>query len=399
MMAIVDKSNYLLETKKQIKNAIMEKGVSITDTDSFRSYANKIGQIKEIEGDTSTTTGNWQPESDWFDIEKILEEDTEEYTMKIICLLTDELDDGSTTNTVRGGEKYKLSDGQIIEQSATTNLDISNLFDTSKDKECRKGYKTRYIIYYSNASTMNITIPDNVVYIILDGVKFNSSPFSNKRFVQSIKFNNNCKFTNTNMNNMFYGCYSLQSVHNLETSNVTNMNYMFSSCYLLQSVPNIDTSNVTSMTNMFSSCYSLQSVSNIDTSNVITMSSMFSNCKSLQSVLNIDTSNVTNMSNLFMSCDVLKKVGDLDTSNMTSMNNIFNNCNLLIDIKSIGKIISGLYFSNASYLNHRTLLKILNALINLSGNNTQTLSLGNTNLSKLTDEEKAIATNKNWTLA
>lgn len=37
--------NYLQETKEQIKNAIIEKGIEITEADTFRSYASKINSI------------------------------------------------------------------------------------------------------------------------------------------------------------------------------------------------------------------------------------------------------------------------------------------------------------------------------------------------------------------
>ena len=45
-MSLDDKKNYLLETKNQIKAAIQQKGVVVQDTDTFRSYANKISEIQ-----------------------------------------------------------------------------------------------------------------------------------------------------------------------------------------------------------------------------------------------------------------------------------------------------------------------------------------------------------------
>lgn len=44
-MSIANKMNHLLETKNQIKAAIKEKGVEVSNTDTFRSYANKILEI------------------------------------------------------------------------------------------------------------------------------------------------------------------------------------------------------------------------------------------------------------------------------------------------------------------------------------------------------------------
>lgn len=43
---IYDKLVYLEDTKEQIKQAIVAKGVSVSDSDTFRSYADKIGSIE-----------------------------------------------------------------------------------------------------------------------------------------------------------------------------------------------------------------------------------------------------------------------------------------------------------------------------------------------------------------
>ena len=52
-------------------------------------------------------------------------------------------------------------------------------------------------------------------------------------------------------------------------------------------------------------------------------------------------------------------------------------------------------------LTHDSLMNIINDLYDIAsaGVQTQTLSLGNTNRSKLTAEEIAIATNKGWTVS
>ena len=48
-MSIADKLSYIQETKALIKDAIVSKGVQVSDTDSFRSYADKIGSIETSE--------------------------------------------------------------------------------------------------------------------------------------------------------------------------------------------------------------------------------------------------------------------------------------------------------------------------------------------------------------
>ena len=49
-MGLVQKLNYLLGTKEAIKEAIITKDIKVTDTDSFRSYADKINAISINQG-------------------------------------------------------------------------------------------------------------------------------------------------------------------------------------------------------------------------------------------------------------------------------------------------------------------------------------------------------------
>jgi surface protein len=67
----------------------------------------------------------------------------------------------------------------------------------------------------------------------------------------------------------------------IDTSGKTNMNGMFYNCYSLVSIPQLDTASVTSMGNMFGYCYSLVSIPQLDTASVTSMSDMFNNCRSL----------------------------------------------------------------------------------------------------------------------
>jgi hypothetical protein len=55
--------------------------------------------------------------------------------------------------------------------------------------------------------------------------------------------------------------------------------------------------------------------------------------------------------------------------------------------------------SGLNSLSAEVLVAIFESLADLTGLTAKTLTLGTANLAKLTDEQKAIATNKNWTLA
>ena len=208
------------------------------------------------------------------------------------------------------------------------------------------------------------------------------------------------KFDTSNvvhMGDMFMGCSSLTTIPLLSTSKVTNMYDMFFSCKSLTSVPLFDTSKVTDMSSMFYICTSLTSVPLFDTSNVTNMSNMFRGCKSLTSVPLFDTSMVTNMSSMFYLCSSLTSVPLFDTSKVTNMADMFYMCSSLTTLGGFLNLKTNLDISNAPNLTHESLMNVINKAADVTSS-PKTLTLGSTNLSKLTDAEKAIATNKGWVL-
>lgn len=66
MGSVADKLSYLKETKNQIKNAIIQMGQDVSDTDTFRNYSEKISNISSdadatekqiLEGKTAYVNG------------------------------------------------------------------------------------------------------------------------------------------------------------------------------------------------------------------------------------------------------------------------------------------------------------------------------------------------------
>ena len=80
---------------------------------------------------------------------------------------------------------------------------------------------------------------------------------------------------------------------------------------------------------------------------------------------------------------------------------MFNGSTKLKDltINGVWNINGHTVFSSCPLLTHKSLLSILNALADKTGVSGWSITLGATNLAKLTDAEKAIATQKGWTLA
>ena len=78
----------------------------------------------------------------------------------------------------------------------------------------------------------------------------------------------------------------------------------------------------------------------------------------------------------------------------------FTNATALVNVTFEGVIgKNGLDFSYSPLLSHDSLMNVINCLKDYSGTSGYTVTLGATNLAKLTDSEKAIATQKGWTLA
>lgn len=79
---------------------------------------------------------------------------------------------------------------------------------------------------------------------------------------------------------------------------------------------------------------------------------------------------------------------------------VFFNCTSLTDVTiESGFNCNGLVLSASTQYTAETIVSWFEALENRTGQVSFRLTIGNTNLNKLTAEQKAIATNKNWTLA
>lgn len=73
-------------------------------------------------------------------------------------------------------------------------------------------------------------------------------------------------------------------------------------------------------------------------------------------------------------------------------------CSNLVNLTINGELRAELYLNYINKLTVDSLMSVINALVDLTGENSKTLTLGATNLAKLSDEQKAVATNKNWVL-
>lgn len=157
-----------------------------------------------------------------------------------------------------------------------------------------------------------------------------------------------------------------------------------------------DTSNVTIMSRMFNPAINLKTIPELDTSNVTDMSYMFRECRSITTIPELDTSHVTNMRYMFSDCSSITSIPALNASNVTDMGSIFAYCSELTSIGIYGFTRSVDITSTA--LGHDAIVAFLNQA-GTAYNSSQKITMGSSKLALLSEEEKAIATNKGWQLA
>ncbi len=160
----------------------------------------------------------------------------------------------------------------------------------------------------------------------------------------------------------------------------------------------VPTNKPLSCREMFRDCSSLTTVPEMDTSKVSDMYYMFLGCNSLTTIPEMDTSNVTEMYAMFQLCPSLTTVPEMNTSRVTNMNSMFSGCYSLTDLGGLVGLKVNLDLSASSKITHDSLMNIINKAADVTSS-PKTLTLGSTNLAKLTDAEKGIATGKGWTLA
>jgi hypothetical protein len=138
-----------------------------------------------------------------------------------------------------------------------------------------------------------------------------------------------------------------------------------------------------------------------DGNTAVTLSNVFAQNLNLKK-LPIKVSEYTKFTNVFAQCTALQ---DLQIAGTIGQNGFsVSDCKSLTKDSMLGKAASGEQITNGENLVDLNGTYyyggIISALKDCSDSNTSyTVTLGTTNLAKLTDSEKAIATQKGWTLA
>lgn len=198
---------------------------------------------------------------------------------------------------------------------------------------------------------------------------FNQDIIYNYKIIQNIKKIPPLTFKNPSFYSMFSDMYRLVEVdfNNFDiTGNVTQMDYCFNNCTNLKTINfnGFDSSHVISTANMLNQCLSLKSINGL-----LQGDSMTGEFGASGLIALITFSGVQNYGKGF-------------TTSTTENSRSFT-------------------VNGSNNLSHDSLVSIIDNLYDLAtaGLASQKLVLGETNLAKLTDEEKAVATTKGWNLS
>lgn len=349
MGTTADKLNKLLETKANIKQAIIDKGVDIPDDTKFADYPSKIADIAS--GD--------DPLGPFY---------------KQIT------NNGTTYNYLFA---YKtISDPSFIEPLDTSN--VTNMSFTFNN------FSSSSSLDLSGWNTSKVTIFQNM---------FNYAK------IPELNLTN----WDTSKTTSFYSLFSdanittITGLDSFDTSNVTNMYQMFSSCKVtsLEGISNWNTSKVTNMDGTFEKCINLTTLDILgwDTSNVKNFGSIYwfltgSSSSLLTTVIGeLDLSSCTSGMYYSTSYYCFKSLPKLET---LYLKNIYKNSTMTNAVKWNINL-------KDTKVKDECLIYIINELPDLINDkgltNTDKIVLTLPPTNTLTAEQVQVAIDKGWTVA
>lgn len=209
----------------------------------------------------------------------------------------------------------------------------------------------------------------------------------------------NLSFQNTtSVKGIFRDCQKLTSVANFNIPNATNVEEAFSGCTNLKTIGVLFIPKVQTFNNLFYNCKALESIEQFNVSSATNLASLFAQSNNLKSVDFVNsTSKVTNFSGLFAGKTVLETAKGLDLSSATNLASMFASCSNLKNITFVENSIKiNFNLGSSSLLSNESIQSLINGLATVE--TTQNLTIHNDVATKLTDEQKATISSKNWNI-
>lgn len=202
----------------------------------------------------------------------------------------------------------------------------------------------------------------------------------------------------TDLRDMFNGCTNLTTIGDLNLNVCNNINGAFYNCTNLTTIGVLSIPKVQTFNNPFYNCKALESIEQFNVSSAINLASLFAQSNNLKSVDFVNsTSKVTNFGGLFAGKTVLETVKGLDLSSATNLASMFANCSNLKNITFVENSIKiNFNLGSSSLLSDESIQSLINGLATVE--TAQNLTINNDVATKLTDEQKATISSKNWNI-
>lgn len=209
----------------------------------------------------------------------------------------------------------------------------------------------------------------------------------------------NLSFPNaTSAKGIFRDCLNLTSVANFNIPNATNVAEAFKGCTNLTTIGVLSIPKMQTFNNLFYNCKTLESIEQFNVSSATNLALLFARSNNLKSVNFVNsTSKVTNFSGLFAGKTVLETVKGLDLSSATNLVSMFASCSNLKNITFVENSIKiNFNLGSSSLLSDESIQSLINGLATVE--TAQNLTIHNDVATKLTDEQKATISSKNWNI-
>ena len=333
MSTIQENLDRIKNAKSAIKDAIIQKGVEVTDTEKIETYADKILQIKSGGG---TEIPEFDPAGPltiycFEDLGDAYVKFNNQYQESTIQYSTD----GETWGTYTD-ETIKLTKGQYVQfKGVITQYAQGGDFSTFI---LNRGLFNLY---------GNLTSLDNYISTFDGGYKYNHM-FEKTNVYDCSKLNTGIKtYTGSSVfSYMFKDCISLTKAPQLIATTLADSCYdsMFSGCTSLTTIPNLPATTLaySCYSRMFSGCTSLTTVPDLPATTLANYcySDMFSGC-TLLTTLPSNLLPVTTLAQycynaMFQGCTSLTTVPDLPATTLAQhcYENMFSYCTGLTTLPS-----------------------------------------------------------------
>lgn len=167
----------------------------------------------------------------------------------------------------------------------------------------------------------------------------------------------------------------------------------------IKKIPRLNFQNASTMQTCFNACVNLESVDYyINSSKCTNFTSLFTNCTKLKYIKGVDTSKATRMGGFINGSGVETIDSLIDMSNVQSTHmNAFTTANNLVNVSFVAESIKYSLGFGSAVLSDESIQSIIDGLATVE--TAQTLTLHADVKTKLTDEQLATITSKNWSVA